>query len=269
MLIEQIFELRGLETSGHRRSQDFWLGGAQTLKNSAVFTEIESEFWAEIGNSNDFSAQIQMISKKKKKKVFTKIKSDFSAEIGNSNDFSAQIQMISKKKKKKVFTEIKSDFSAKIGNSNDFSAQIKVISKKKKVFTEIESGFSAETVSFTVTLLFNYCYVRNYWKKLQLNIVRLCCHNFLSLVEFWLGGGRAPWASPWLRLRLWPNTHFYNCCFHDKIVIVIENIRLDCYLLLKYYRRQYTLPPPLLPGPNHVQNLTPKMQDFKHVLDLL
>ena len=52
----------------HRRSQDFWLGGAQTLKNSAVFTEIESEFWTEIGNSNDFSAQNQVISKKKKKK---------------------------------------------------------------------------------------------------------------------------------------------------------------------------------------------------------
>ena len=37
--------------------------------------------------------------------------------------------------------------------------------KKKKVYTEIESDFSAETVSFTVTLLFNYCYVRNHWKK--------------------------------------------------------------------------------------------------------
>ena len=33
-------------------------------------------------------------------------------------------------------------------------------------------------------------------KKLQLNIARLRCHNFLSLVVFWLGGGRAPWASP-------------------------------------------------------------------------
>ena len=110
----------------HRRSQDFWLGGAQTLKNSAVFTEIESEFWTEIENSNDFSAQNQVISKKKNKKVFTEIKSDFSAEN----------QVISKKKK-----------------------------KKKKVFTE-------------------------------LNIVRLCCHNFLSLVEFWLGGARAPWAPP-------------------------------------------------------------------------
>ena len=44
-----------------------------------------------------------MISKKKKKKkkVFAKIQSDFSAEIQNSNVFFAQNQLISKKKKKK------------------------------------------------------------------------------------------------------------------------------------------------------------------------
>ena len=43
-----------------------------------------------------------MISKKKKKKkVFAKIQSDFSAEIQNSNVFSAQTWVISKKKKKK------------------------------------------------------------------------------------------------------------------------------------------------------------------------
>ena len=42
--------------------------GGPNLKNSAVFTEIESDFSAEIGNSNDVSAQIQVISKKKKKK---------------------------------------------------------------------------------------------------------------------------------------------------------------------------------------------------------
>ena len=39
-------------------------------------------------------------------------------------------------------------------------------------------------------------------KKLQLNIVRLCCHNFLSLVEFWLGGPgppRPPLATPMLQ----------------------------------------------------------------------
>ena len=39
--------------------------------------------------------------KKKKKKVFAKIQSDFSAEIQVSNIFSAQNQVISKRKKKK------------------------------------------------------------------------------------------------------------------------------------------------------------------------
>ena len=43
-------------------------GGAQTLKNLDVFTEIESDFWAGIGNSNVFSAQNQVVSKKKRKK---------------------------------------------------------------------------------------------------------------------------------------------------------------------------------------------------------
>ena len=40
------------------------------------------------------------IKKKKKKKVFAKIQSDFSAEIRNSKLFSAQNQVISKKKKR-------------------------------------------------------------------------------------------------------------------------------------------------------------------------
>ena len=70
----------------------------------------------------------------KKKKVFTKIETNFSAEIGNSNVFFAQIQVVSKKKKKKkkVFTKIETNFSAEIGNSNVFFAQIQVVSKKKK-----------------------------------------------------------------------------------------------------------------------------------------
>ena len=41
---------------------------AQNLKNSDVFTKIETDFSAEIGNSNVFFAQIQVVSKKKKKK---------------------------------------------------------------------------------------------------------------------------------------------------------------------------------------------------------
>ena len=45
-------------------------------------------------------------------------------------------------------------------------------------------------------------------------------------------------------------------CFHDKTIISKKNIRLDCYLLLKYCWRRCTLLP--LPWPNYSQNLTPK-----------
>ena len=45
--------------------------------------------------------------KKKKKKVFTKLESDFSAEIGISNVFFAQNQVVSKKKKKKSSPELR------------------------------------------------------------------------------------------------------------------------------------------------------------------
>ena len=38
---------------------------AQNLKNSDVFTKIESDFSAEIGSSDVFFAQIQVVSKKK------------------------------------------------------------------------------------------------------------------------------------------------------------------------------------------------------------
>ena len=53
-------------------------------------------------------------------------------------------------KKKKVFTEIESDFSAQIGNSKRFFRPKSGGLQKKKVFTEIETDFSAETVSFTL-----------------------------------------------------------------------------------------------------------------------
>ena len=50
-------------------------------------------------------------------------------------------------------------------------------------------------------------------------------------------------------------------CFHDKAVISNENIRLDCYLLLNYCKKQCT-------SPTWAKSLTkfnPKMQDFKRV----
>ena len=54
--------------------------------------------------------------------VCPKIETEFLGKLGNSNVFSAQKLVVSKKKK--VFTEIESDFSAKIGNSNVFSYRI-------------------------------------------------------------------------------------------------------------------------------------------------
>ena len=58
------------------------------------------------------------------------IEADFSVKFGNSNVFSAEKQVVSKKKK--VFTEIEADFLVKFGNSNVFSAQNQVVSKKNK-----------------------------------------------------------------------------------------------------------------------------------------
>ena len=55
-------------------------------------------------------------------------------------------------------------------------------------------------------------------------------------------------------------------CFHQETIISKENIRLDCYLVLKYCRRQCTLLPPT--RANSLTKLNPKMQDFKQVLDL-
>ena len=54
--------------SGSGGSRKFWWGGfeAQNLKNSDIFTKIESDVSAEIGNLNVFFAQIQVVSKKKK-----------------------------------------------------------------------------------------------------------------------------------------------------------------------------------------------------------
>ena len=55
-------------------------------------------------------------------------------------------------------------------------------------------------------------------------------------------------------------------CFHDKTKIFKKNIRLDCYLLLKYCTRQCTLLPPI--WAKSLTKINPKMQDFKRVLNL-
>ena len=164
----------------HRRSQDFWLGGAQTLKNSVVFTEIESDFSAEIGNSNDFSAQIQVISKKKKKRSSPKLRVIFQPKSEIRTVFPPKIRWSPKKKKKRS------------------SPKLRVVFRPQPL-----------------ALLLLYCLITvlcaNTEKKLQLNIVRLCCHNFLSLVEFWLGGPGPPGPPPGYAYGL----HLYlagRCC---------------------------------------------------------
>ena len=95
-------------------------------------TKIETDFSAEIGNSNVFFAQIQVVSKKKKKKKkrsSPKLRLIFRPKSEIQTFFSPKFRWSPKKKKK---TKIETDFSAEIGNSNVFFAQIQVVSKKKK-----------------------------------------------------------------------------------------------------------------------------------------
>ena len=84
--------------------------------------------------------------KKQKKKVFTEIESDFSAVVGNSNVFFAQNQVVSKtKQKKKVFTEIESEFSAGFVT---FGLVGGYASRNGAELFEIEADFSAKIVTF-------------------------------------------------------------------------------------------------------------------------
>ena len=57
-----------------------------------------------------FRPKLGDLQKKKKKKVFAKIQSDFSAAIRNSKVFSAQNQVISKKKKKRSSLKVRPVF---------------------------------------------------------------------------------------------------------------------------------------------------------------
>ena len=84
--------------------ENFGGGGfeAQNLKNSDVFTKIESDFSAAIGNSNDFFAQIQVVSKKKKKKKRSspKLRVIFRPKSEIQTFFSPKFRWSPKKKKK-------------------------------------------------------------------------------------------------------------------------------------------------------------------------
>ena len=85
--------------------ENFGGGGfeAQNLKNSDVFTKIESDFSAEVGNSTVFFAQIQVVSKKKKKKKKSspKLRVIFRPKSETQPFFSPKFRWSPKKKKRK------------------------------------------------------------------------------------------------------------------------------------------------------------------------
>ena len=73
------------------RIQKILVGGDfkhKTAKIRMSSPKLRVVFWPKSEIQTIFSPKIRC-SPKKKKKVFTKIESDFSAEIGNSNDFFA------------------------------------------------------------------------------------------------------------------------------------------------------------------------------------
>ena len=94
-----------------------------------VYPKIETKFIGKVGNSNVFSAQKQVVSKKKKG-----LHRNWDWFFGRNLKFKRffRVKAGGLQKKKKVFTEIETDFSAVIRNSKVFSAQKQVVSKKKR-----------------------------------------------------------------------------------------------------------------------------------------
>ena len=125
------------------RSQDLEKGGAflkewEKCKRSwpefswflnqshTVCPKTETEFLGKFGNSNVFSAQKQVISKKKG------LHRNWDCFFGQNRKFKRFFcpKTGDLQKKKTVFTEIETDFSAKIGNSNAFSSRITTCTSK-------------------------------------------------------------------------------------------------------------------------------------------
>ena len=135
--------------------ENFGGGGfeAQNLKNSDVFTKIESDFSAEIGgSSNVFFAQIQVVSKKKKKKKRSspKLRVIFRPKSEIQTFFSPKFRWSPKKKKKKKRSspKLRVIFRPKSEIQTFFSPKFRWSpkKKKKKVFTKIETEFSPDSL---------------------------------------------------------------------------------------------------------------------------
>ena len=81
----------------------------------------------------------------------------------------------------------------------------------------------------------------------------------------------ADWTDHWTSIEgawaSWRTCTPTTGYFHDEIKISKKNLRVDCYLLLKWARDNAPYFP--LPGPNHLLlKFKSKMQDVKRVVDL-
>ena len=139
---------------GSGGSRKFWWGGfeAKTSKIRMSSPKLRLIFRPKSEIQTFFLPKIRWSpkkKKKKKKKVFTKIEAAFSAEIGNSSVFSPKIRWSpkkkKKKKKKKVFTKIETDFSAGFVTFRSVGGDA---SRNGAELFKIRADFSAKIVTF-------------------------------------------------------------------------------------------------------------------------
>ena len=132
----------GVVSSGGSRK--FWWGGIWSTKPQKFGCLHQNWEWF-FGRNRKFKRFFRPNSgglQKKKKKVFTKIETDFSAEIGSSNVFFAQIQVVSKKKKKKRSSPKLRLIFRRIRSVGGYA------SRNGAELFETEADFSAKIVTF-------------------------------------------------------------------------------------------------------------------------
>ena len=129
------------------RIQKILVGGDfkhKTAKSRMSSPKLRMVFWPKSEIQTIFSPKIRCTPKKKK--VFTKIESDFSVEIGNSNDFFAQNQMFSKKKRKRSSPKLRVIFRPKSEIQTIFSPKIRCSPKKKRSLPKLRVIFRPDSL---------------------------------------------------------------------------------------------------------------------------
>ena len=104
-----------------------------------------------------------MVSKKKKKKkIFTEIETDFPAKIGNSNVFSAQKQVVSKKKKKRSSPKSRLIFRPKSEILTLFQAKSRHV--LHNFGTQFPSGGGGAVFNFS-SKTYDFAYFTSQWES--------------------------------------------------------------------------------------------------------